>query len=205
MYNLPQSSHLENYSKLSWKKMIRQSIYSFWTQSLIAEAQTKSTLVNCDLSSLAVGVTHTVWESAANNLHDVRRSITKVRMMTGVYMLQSTKARFNQYSVEETCPLCRLGPEDLSHVLLRCPALADVREASLVNIRDFVARKLGQHSWSSWSKSELVAILVDSHNLKSLSSMPVDKAVLSQLEALSRRYCFQLHTKRLQLYRKLSN
>ena len=104
---------------------------SFWPQCLVSEAQTKSTLVNCDLSSMAMGVTHTVWECAANNLHYVRRSITKVRMMTGVYMLQSTRARFNQYRVEETCPLCKLGPEDLSHILLRCPALASVKKLSL--------------------------------------------------------------------------
>ena len=68
----------------------------------------KSTLVNCDLSSMAMDATHTVWECTANNLHDVRRSITKVRMMTGVYMLQSTRAKFSQYCVEKTWPLCRL-------------------------------------------------------------------------------------------------
>ena len=76
-YSLPHSSQLENYSKLTWKKMTRHSINSFWTQSLVSEAQTKWTLVNRDLSSMVMGVTHTVWECAANNLHDVRRSITK--------------------------------------------------------------------------------------------------------------------------------
>ena len=123
MYSLPQSSQLENFSKLAWKKLTRQSINSFWTKCLVEEAQTKSSLINCDLSSMSVGVTHIVWESAANNLHDIGRSIIKVRMMTGVYMLQSTRARFNQYSVEKTCPLCRLDSEDLTHMLLRCPAL----------------------------------------------------------------------------------
>ena len=81
--NLLHSSQLENYSMLTWKKCF--SINSFWTQSLVNKAQTKPTLVSCDLLPMAVGVTHTVWESAANNLHDMRRSITKVRMMTGVH------------------------------------------------------------------------------------------------------------------------
>ena len=109
-------------------------------------------------------------------------------------MLQSTKAMFNQYSVEETCPLCRLGPEDLSHMLLRCPALASVRKVSLGNIRDLVVANYGHTVWSSLSKSEVVAILVDSHKLKSSLPVPADKEVLLQLEALSCRYCFQLHT-----------
>ena len=142
MYSLPQSSQLENFSKLAWKKMTRQSINSFWTKCLIEEAQTKSSLINCDLSSMSVGVTHTVWESAANNLHDIRRSITKVRMMTGVYMLQSTRARFNRYSIEKTCPLCRLDSEDQIYMLLRCPALSDVSKVSLAQIRDLVGANL---------------------------------------------------------------
>ena len=87
-------------------------------------------------------------------------------MLAGVYMLQTNKVRFNQYKVEDTCPLCRLEPEDISHMLLCCPALADVREAPLSDIRGLVTREYGSHLWSSWSRSTLVAVLIDSHNLK---------------------------------------
>ena len=135
MYDLPCPVELQNLSKLAWKRLTRQAVNSYWTQSLTREAQTKSTIENCDVTSMAVGNTHIVWESARNNVHNIRRSIPKVRMMTGVYMLQTTKARFNQCKVEDTCPLCRLEPEDLSHMLLRCPALADTREAPLSDIR----------------------------------------------------------------------
>ena len=187
MYSLLQSSQLENFSNLARKKMMRQSINSFWTKPLVEEAQTKSSLINCDLSSMSVGVIHIVWESAANNLHDIRRSITKVRMMTGVYMLQSTRARFNKYSIEKTCQLCRLVSEDLTHMLLRCPALSDVRKVSLAQIRDLVGERSGPSVWSSLSKSEMVAIIVYSHDLKSVTPEPVDNEILLQLEALSRR------------------
>ena len=47
-------------------------------------------------------------------------------MLTGVYMLKSTKSRFNQYEVEHICPLCRLAAENLQHMLLRGPVLSDV-------------------------------------------------------------------------------
>ena len=133
---------LQNLCKLAWKKLTRQAVSSHWTQSLMREAQTKSTLENCNLSSMAVGSTHIVWEATSNNVHDIRRSIPKVRMMTGVYMLQTTKARFNQYEVEPTCPLCRLEPEDLSHMLLCCPALADTREAPLYDIRGLIYKSV---------------------------------------------------------------
>ena len=145
------------------------------------EAQTKSTLENCNLSSIAVGSTHIVWKAASNKVHDVRRSIPKVRMMTGVYMLQTTKARFNQYKVEPTCPLCRFEPEDLSRMLLRCPALADTREAPLSYIRGLITRVFGSRIWSSWSKSTLVSVLIDSNNLKPLMQFGADNDVLLQL------------------------
>ena len=65
-------------------------------------------------------------------------------------------------------------------------------------------KKAGPSVWSSLSKSEMVAIMVDSQNLKSVTPEPVDNEILLQLEALSRRYCYRLHSKRLQLYRNLS-
>ena len=149
----------------------------FWTKTLISEAQTKSTSANCNETSLAFESTHIVWEATSNNLHDVRRRIPKVRMMAGVYMLQTTMAKFNQYKVEDSCPLCRLEPEDLSHMLLRCPALADVREAPLSDICGVVTKEVGSHLWSSWSRSTLVAVLVNSHNLKAL--VPEGRTIMS--------------------------
>ena len=59
-------------------------------------------------------------------------------MMTGINKLQSTKSRLNQYSVVEICPLCRLGSEDLPHVLLRYRAVAGVSDLSLNDIRELV-------------------------------------------------------------------
>ena len=47
-------------------------------------------------------------------------------------------------------------------------------------------------------------LVVDSQNLRNVTPKPVDNEILLQLEALSRRYCYRLHSKRLQLYRNLS-
>ena len=68
-----------------------------------------------------------------------------------------------------------------------------------------MGERSGSSVWSSLSKSEMVAIImVDSHNLRSVTPEPVDNEILLQLEALSHRYCYRLHSKRLQLYRNLS-
>ena len=56
---------------------------------LVQEAADKSALVNCNLGEIAIGTSHIVWESVNNNTIDVKMGITKTRMLTGVYMLQS--------------------------------------------------------------------------------------------------------------------
>ena len=48
--------------------------------------------------------------------------------MTGTYVLQSNRAKFNQYSVNPTCLLCGEDPEDLEHFLLKCRALSVTRD-----------------------------------------------------------------------------
>jgi hypothetical protein len=47
-----------------------------------------------------IGKTHNVWDTISNSVKDVRKAATKVRMLTGTYMLQTLKVKFNQ--AEET-------------------------------------------------------------------------------------------------------
>ena len=54
-YDLPCLLELQNLCKLAWKKLTRQAVSSYWTQSLMREAQTKSTLENCNLSLWLLG------------------------------------------------------------------------------------------------------------------------------------------------------
>ena len=78
-------------------------------EKLREEAADKSSLTNCNLTEMTIGKSHLIWNNVGNNTTDVKRGITKTRMLTGVYVLQTTKSRFNQYEVEQICPLCRLA------------------------------------------------------------------------------------------------
>ena len=72
-------------------------------------------------------------------------------MFTGVYMLQSTKSRFNQCEVEQICPLYRLAAEDPQHMLLRCQVLSEVRRPPLSSTRLLLSRQFGTLWWLSRS------------------------------------------------------
>jgi hypothetical protein len=55
-------------------------------------------------------------------------------LVTGTYILQSKKARYNQYAVDPTCLLCKNGPETSVHFLMECKALQEARSRSLRRI-----------------------------------------------------------------------
>ena len=52
----------------------------------------------------------------------IKKAGMKARFMTGTYVLQSNRTKFNQYSVNPTCLLCGEDPEYLEHFLLKCRA-----------------------------------------------------------------------------------
>ena len=85
LYDLPTIKQLleSTPTKLEWKRQTRQALSSYWTTSLVEEAQTKSTLSNCFLGDYGIGNTHMVWDSIQPNLQDVKRGHVKARLLTG--------------------------------------------------------------------------------------------------------------------------
>ena len=127
-------------------------------------------------------------------------------MLTGVNMLQTRKSRFNQYEVEQTCPLCRLAAEDLQHMLLRCPALSEVRSPLFSSTRQLLISYLGSSWWltrTQRSGPQIVRLCVDSTNIRSQTQSAIEECFLERLEMLGRHFCHKLHIKILQLHQKL--
>ena len=135
MYNLPNIRQLFECtpSKLDLKRQTKQAVSTYWTTRLVEDAMTKSTLTHCFTGNLMVGQVHVVWDSIQPNLQDVKRGHVKARLLTGTYMFQLTKFRFNSSDVDPNCPLCRLESESIRHFILRCPALAVARDNSFPN------------------------------------------------------------------------
>ncbi|KAH3864057.1 hypothetical protein DPMN_027070, partial [Dreissena polymorpha] len=43
--------------------------------------------------------------------------------LTGIYVLQVNRFRFNQYAISAVCPNCKVEDETFEHFLLHCSAL----------------------------------------------------------------------------------
>lgn len=207
-YDLPPMNEISKrtFTKYKWKSTTNTAIDAYWTSELTKDAHQKSTLNNCDVETMKIGKTHIVWDSVASNTTDVKRGITKARILTGTYLLQTNKAKFNKYEVDSTCPLCRLEPEDISHVLIRCPALHQSRINGMDDIRQHITNKYGPEGWSSVSsRSMLSSLIIDCGVLRNQNVLPCTPQDLTDIESSCRRMCYRLHVNRLQKHKQLLN
>ena len=77
--------------------------------------------------SYVPGKKHPVIQEA-HGVRDISRIHTKVRLLTGVYVLQVNRSAFNQNQVNPTCLLCKEDGETTEHFILHCSALNHVRQ-----------------------------------------------------------------------------
>ena len=152
-----------------------------------------------------MGVTHPVWDTVMPNRMDFMRAITKVRILTGTYLLQSHRKKFKMEGVVDAiCPLCCLEDEDLVHMLTRCPALSETRNTYMRNIKQNFEAVVGSKAWSERIRdsSTLVQMIVDCRKLVPVT-IPDNERLLCSIEVSSRILCYKLHLKRLYLYNNI--
>ena len=87
---------------------------------MLTEAVSKSSLRYLNTLKYTIGRSHLVWQDASFDVMSVHKAGWKVRLMSGTYMLQATRAKFNQHEVDPSCLLCRKEPENTENFLLRC-------------------------------------------------------------------------------------
>ena len=76
-----------------------------------------------------------VWEAAGYETMSVSKAMIKVKLLLGVYILQSNRHKFNNYEVRPDCPLCNRGEEDREHFVVICSKLMDVRQKFITALK----------------------------------------------------------------------
>ena len=184
-------------SKDQWKIKTKNAVRKYWTERLRQEAGEKSTLQYCNTTGLRIGQTHPVWDTVQSTRLDVRRGIVKCRILTGTYIVQTIRSKFNQYQVNSTCPLCFIEDEDIVHMLLRCSVLHSVRKEPYRVLRDYIISKTDPDFWRTVfpTKTSLTKLIIDCGQITELQT--VRGIDLSTVERLTRNLCFAVHTERL--------
>ena len=127
------------------------------------------------------------------------RAIVKVRILTGTYLLQVHRKKFRMDGVTDACcPLCYIEDEDIVHMLIRCPALNEVRITCINELKKCIQTWLGTGEWTRLIRNTntLVQLIVDCRKLVP-DVLPDTTEMLNVIENKSRLLCYKLHLKRL--------
>ena len=186
-------------TKEKWKNMTKKAINDYWNSVLKSNLSEKSTMENCYIEGIAIGQTHPVWETVKSNTKDVRRGITKARVVTGTYLLQIHKCKFNKSEIDPTCPLCRSGSETLEHFLINCNCLHDARKEKFEELKLKIVSECGLLAWNKIKVNDkfICALIADCQILAARNFLPANKTeLLLSIETITRELVYNLHSKR---------
>ena len=194
-YGLPSTMDLldVSYTKAQWRGMYVQAVDWYWKDKILAEAAEKSSLKYMNTQKYSIWQAQLVWCDAGHDIMSVQKAGWKARLMTGTYMLQATRARFNQHQVDPACLLCCKEPENVEHFLLRCESLTQVHK-----IYQSLQKSVGVGHFDIIKSHDtvLTTAILDCTTLIDDVREPVMDIVLHEIESTARGLCFALHMKR---------
>ena len=182
------------FSKDTWKVEVDKAVHLHWKSQIQKEAEGKSTLSYLN-KTFTPGQPHLLWLSTGANSMEVRRSTIKARMLTGCYILQHTRAAFNQ-TRNTQCPLCKSGDEDLPHFLVTCTSLSHIRKPMMERITEAIPKVFLDHPSRGWSPQQMTQLILDPTHPSITSKLPMQIPLLYPLEKQTRLLCFRLHKER---------
>ena len=203
LYNLPNVETLKILlpTKLEWKRHVKQAIDQKWYKSLQDEAASKSSMIYCNTNDLKPSTPHQVWKTLDTSMSEIKKAVTKVRMLTGSYILYG-----RQWQTEEQnlCKLCYLEQEDVKHILTRCTLLSDIRNKYVKELKAIIDSDLGILFWKTniKTKTDLTKLILDC----SFFIIDIYKnekyRLLSKIEATTRKLCHYIHSRRLDIIKE---
>ena len=105
-----------------WKSLVKYTVETYCRSKLEASAASKNSLRR-------ITKERPTWQHVGLNPFQVDRARLQARLLTDTLTLQVHRAKF--YKEDPTCRLCHIEPEDISHTLMRCPALTPTRQKML--------------------------------------------------------------------------
>ena len=196
-YNLPDALHLLEHpmKKEHFKKMVDTKIDEYWFNKMVDDKASKSSLEMMSVNQLKIGTCHPVWKTVRNSPKDVEKAAIKARVLTGTYTLQANRSKFNQYSVDPTCPLCGKESENRKHFILFCT----VTEAARTKFLQKIINKISTSSVTNVDTQDddtLLQLIIDCSALL-MGSQYND--LRNEVETLSRELIYSLHVLRTRL------
>lgn len=188
--------------KLQWKKITKKHIGNYWENLWKEEKLEKSTLKHLNIQQCPLGTPHQVWKTIQHNSIEVKKAETKVRLLTGTYMLQEKKAKFNKNATTEICQICKKEKEDLEHFILTCVTLKPIRDKHMKTLRCYIDSIKKDTFDILQNNGQLLQLIMDSSAHELTHIVHLRKQHHIDIEQITRTLCYSLQVKRSEILSK---
>ena len=130
----------------------------------------------------------------------VHKANIHVKLVSGIYILQKNKARFNQYEISSLYPLGGNEPEDPVHFMLTFERLHEVRHPFIMTLQKLLAMHHGSHWWTRYDNWDMVQLILDNSKLTE-----INEQTRTQIWDISRGLCYVLPSKRCACWTSVLN
>ncbi|CAG2206286.1 unnamed protein product [Mytilus edulis] len=125
-------------SKISWNRLVNNCINNHFLQNLKKEAKEKSSLKYINFNDSNIGTVHNIWKSSGTDPYSINMAAIKVKIATGIMILQYQRSRFSKNCISAICPLCNIEPEDMTHFILKCEKLSSIRNRFMQELKSLL-------------------------------------------------------------------
>ena len=162
------------------KKLFNTAINEYWTCQIVSQSRLYFSLKYLS-KTYFVGKCHPAVKLYMHSDRDIPRIPVKNKVLTGTYVLQTNRLKFNQNEVNPICLLCHEEDEP-QHFLIDCKSLEDIRQPT---ISDFL-RVLGDLNtrYSVAADYTLLQLLVDSNIVLQDSDSRITSEIMTLVESL---------------------
>lgn len=189
-------------SKIDWKRTIKECVFKYWKTRLLDDCTMYKNLKYLNYSSFTPNTSHgmTHVDKSSDPSREAIFIAIKIKIVTGSYILQIDRAKFN--TIENTqCKLCHQEPEDLIHFILKCKTLDSIRTPYLEEMNKSI-QVITKNSFYRYDHTTQLQIILDCTKIENEILSNQKKRILeitADIEYISRRLCFALHSTRYRL------
>ena len=206
-YELPdplESLESDPSKKSQYKELIKTKIIAFHEKQLReqASANSKMTYLNVSLTSIRRGC-HPVISNVVST-HEVKKSRSHLKMLSGDYFTYSIKAKQSGGS-----PCCRLCPseldkaEDIEYIITSCTAYKEIRNRILIEYQEILKKHKNPLLPHTYSDQVLCQFILDPSSINLHQRISSNSQLFTDLIKISRDFCFAIHSRRIKLLKSM--
>ncbi|CAG2246202.1 unnamed protein product [Mytilus edulis] len=171
------------------------------TQNVTQRGFTAGSTGKCSITSRRniPKIIHPILRIKHQSPRDSKRVPTKIKLLTGTYILQPLRYKIYKEGTEDHCIACECKEETLEHLLIECEAWNCSARSNITNTK-YLLTTNGNVRVEDLTCEMTIQVLMDITKIQKIYRITSD--LISQIEFQSRRLVFLIHNARYQLVMK---